>query len=98
VDPKSIADISGAAVGIVTGLISWGGVIILFLVFRNFIIAGISRAFIQVFETGSIRTKEMLVRFLIDKNQTVPEIYANLKKDFESTGGLQDGSAGAGGL
>lgn len=83
-DPKSIAEISGAAVGIVTGLISWGGVIILFLVFRNFIIAGVSRAFIQVFESGDPRTREMLVRYLVDKNMTVPEIYANLKKGFEN--------------
>lgn len=86
-DPNSVANISGAAVGIVTGVISWTGVIVLFLVFRNFIIAGISRAFIQVFESGDQKTKEILVRFLIDKNQTVPEIYENLKREFEGPGG-----------
>lgn len=87
-DPKSIADISGAAVGIVTALISWGGVIMLFIVFRNFLIAGISRAFIQVFESGDTKTRETLIRFLVDKNMAVPEIYANLKKEFE---GPQEG-------
>lgn len=86
-DPKSIADISGAAVGIVTGLISWGGVIILFLIFRNFITAGISRAFIQVFESGDSKTREMLVRFLVDKNMTLPEIYENMKRHYEDLGG-----------
>ena len=79
-DPKAIADVSNSIVGIVTALISWGGVIILFLVFRNFIIAGISRAFIQAFESGNEKTRETLVRFLVDKNLAVPEIYANLKK------------------
>lgn len=82
-DPKSIAELSGTIVGIVTSVIGWTGVILLFLVFRNFIIAGISRAFIQVFESGNDKTREILVRFLIDKNMTVPEIYQNLKKDFE---------------
>ena len=82
-DPKAIAEISTATVGIVTSLIGWGGLLCLFVVFRNFIIAGISRAFIQVFESGDKKTKEILIRFLIDKNKTVPEIYASLKKDFE---------------
>jgi hypothetical protein len=88
VDPKSIADISTSAVGIVTTLLSWGGVIILFLVFRNFIIAGISRAFIQVFENGTRETRETLIRFFVDKNATYSEVYAKMKSDFESgTGG-----------
>ena len=78
-----LADMSKSIVGIVTAVIGWGGVLLLFLIFRNFIIAGISRAFIQAFESGDERTKEVLIRFLIDKNMTVPEIYANLKKDFE---------------
>lgn len=85
-DPKAIAEISTSAVGIVTTLLSWGGVIILFLVFRNFIIAGISRAFIQVFESGDPRTREMLIRFMVDKNMAYPEIYASMKQELEGPG------------
>lgn len=84
-DP-SIAEVTKSAVGILTSVISWAAVITIFIVFRNFVIAGISRAFIQVFESGSEKTRETLVRYLVDKNMTVQEIYENLKKDFESSG------------
>lgn len=82
-DPKTILELNNALIGIVTSLIGWGGIITLFWIFRNFIIAGISRAFIQVFEDGNDKTKQILSRYLIDKNSTLPEIYECLKKEFK---------------
>jgi len=86
VDP-TVVEITKSAVGIVTTVLSWAAVITIFMLFRNFIIAGISRALIMVFESGNDKTREVLIRFLVDKNSTVPEIYENLKKNFEGGGG-----------
>jgi hypothetical protein len=80
-----IAEINKTVIGIVTCIVAWGGIITLFIIFRNFIIAGISRAFIQVFESGNDKTREILVKFLVDKNMAVPEIYKNLKNHFENS-------------
>ncbi len=84
-DP-SVAEITRSAVGVLAVVISWAAIITIFIIFRNFIIAGISRAFIQAFESGNDKTRETLVRFLLDKNMVVPEIYASLKKQFEDDG------------
>lgn len=84
-DLKTIVELNSSIVGIITSLIAWGGVITLFLVFRNFFIAAITRAFIQVFEDGNEKTKQILARYLIDKNCALSEIYANLKKYFEDS-------------
>lgn len=84
-DLATIVKLNSSIVGIVTSLIAWGGVIILFLIFRSFFIAGITRAFIQVFEDGNEKTKQILARYLIDKNSAIAEIYANLKKYFEGS-------------
>jgi len=78
-----IAEVNDSIIGIITIFIGWSGVIILFVLVRNFIIAGISRAFIQVFEGSNEKNKEILVKYLIDKNSTLREIYDHLKKFFK---------------
>lgn len=87
-DPTAV-EITKNAVGILTSIISWAAVIIIFMVLKNFITAGISRAFIIAFESGSDKTREVLIKFLVDKNMAVPEIYRNLKQHFE--GGNEGG-------
>lgn len=82
-DPQVIVGVNKSLTGVLTCTIGWGSLLILVVLIRNFIIAGISRAFIQVFESADDRTRETLIRFLVDKNLTVPEIYENLKKNFE---------------
>ncbi|MDA2936131.1 hypothetical protein MYX06_02855 [Patescibacteria group bacterium AH-259-L05] len=85
-EASTIVDINSTIIGIVGSVIAWGGFLLLVVVLRNFIVAGISRAFIQVFESATDKTKETLVRYLVDKNATIEEIYENLKKHFERQG------------
>lgn len=82
-DYAVITELNKALIGIIIALVGWGGVLSLFWLFRNFIIAGITGAFLQVFENGNEKTRQILAQYLVDKNKTLPAIYECLKNMYK---------------
>ena len=64
-----------SAVPIVQSLISWGGLIIILLIFKGFITFGISLALKDSILNSTGTTQERLIRFLVNKSMTMKALY-----------------------
>ena len=82
-----------SVVRLFTDTIGWFGVIVLLIVLRNFIIYGISAVFRDAIVNASPEKQRLLIRFLVNKDMVLGDLYEYMKERFEPKEGLEEGKA-----
>lgn len=72
-------------VSIVGLIIGWAGTIALLGIFKNFIIAAFTSAFLELLKHGSEQTQRLLIKYFVDRGaDTAEQAYEILKANFEN--------------
>ena len=82
-----------SVVRLFTDTIGWFGVIALLIVLRNFIIYGISAVFRDAIVNASPEKQRLLIRFLVNKDMVLGDLYEHMKERFEPKELLEEGEA-----
>ena len=80
-----------SVVRLFTDTIGWFGVIVILIVLRNFIIYGISAVFRDAIVNASPEKQRLLIRFLVNKDMVLGDLYEYMKERFEPKEGLEEG-------
>jgi len=72
-----------SVVRLFTDAIGWVGAIVLLLVLRNFIDYGISVVFRDAVINASAEKQRLLIRFLVNKDMVLGDLYKYLSERFE---------------
>lgn len=82
-----------SVVRLFTDTIGWFAVIVLLIVLRNFIIYGISAVFRDAIINASPEKQRLLMRFLVNKDVVLGDLYEYMKERFEPRERLEGGEA-----
>lgn len=72
-----------SVVRLFTDTIGWVGVIVLLIVLRNFVVYGVSAVFRDAIVNASAEKQRLLIRFLVNKDMVLGDLYQYLKERFE---------------
>lgn len=82
-----------SVVRLFTEAIGWVGIIVLLIVLRNFIIYGISAVFRDAIVNASTKKQRLLIRFLVNKDMVLGDLYQYLKVRLESKDYIEGGES-----
>lgn len=82
-----------SVVRLFTDAIGWIGCIFILIVLRNFVVYGISAVFRDAIVNASGERQRLLIRFLVNKEMVLGDLYTYLKERYEPNEVAEGGEA-----